>query len=173
MKNPLCSPPMSLWEVGCSAIAVYFSIWCLFLHRHVRTEALQLHVSFHCTFCNKFNSVQIWPWGTETLNTKCALWMCCCFALLLWCGKRAPSHSEHYKRLSCVFYLLGFLWRRAQDDVVQMWLSRMLLICLLHLTSDCTIWCFQLGRQSFWDVFCYSSAAKESFWGNFNGCQGN
>lgn len=33
-----------------------------------RQEALQLHVSYHCTFCNKFNSVQIWPWGTKTLK---------------------------------------------------------------------------------------------------------
>lgn len=55
--------------------SVYFSIWCLLppMHRHLREEALQLHVSYHCTFCNKFNSVQIWPWGTKTLNTKCAL----------------------------------------------------------------------------------------------------
>lgn len=48
--------------------------WCLFsLRWHVREEAPQLHVSYHCTFCNKFISVQIWPRGTPTLNTKCAL----------------------------------------------------------------------------------------------------
>lgn len=77
VKDPLHSPPMSLWDVGRSLLllrySVYFSIWCLFLHRHQREEAPQLHVSYHCTFCNKFNSVQIWPWGTKTLNTKCAL----------------------------------------------------------------------------------------------------
>lgn len=77
LRDSLHSPPMSSWDVGCPLLllrySVYFSIWCLFLHRHQRGEALQLHVSYHCTFCNKFNSVQIWPWGTKTLNTKCAL----------------------------------------------------------------------------------------------------
>lgn len=81
VKDSLRSPPMSSWDVGCSQLllrySVYFPLSDAFffsLHWHLRAgEALQLHVSYHCTFCNKFNSVQIWPWGTETLNTKCAL----------------------------------------------------------------------------------------------------
>lgn len=125
MNDSLSSPPMSSWEVSSSAIT---SIFCLFLHLMPfsctgtwEEEALQLHVSYHCTFCYKFNSVQTWPWGTKALNTKCALWMCCCVALPL-CRKHIADcifRAETLRKL-CLFYWLRAEMRswRHQPDVI-------------------------------------------------------
>lgn len=79
MKDARPSPP------------IFCSFWRLFSSRwRVSEEALQLHVSYHCTFCNKFISVQIWPQGTTTLNTKSALLLCCYISLdSVWCA--APN----------------------------------------------------------------------------------